>query len=537
MVADVQILESEFVTHIPCEVCGSKDNAGVYTDGHTYCFGCAAYGQEEGSVEVKSATLNTKLISGAYKHLAQRKLMETTCRKFGYQVGVHNGQTVQLATYRNDKGQPVAQKVRTVDKKFSIVGDAKAMTLFGSHLWSNGKKIVVCEGEIDAMSVSQVQNHKWPTVSLPNGAAAAKKAIIKNYDYLTKFEEIILMFDDDKAGRSAALECAEVLPVGRVKIASTAPHKDPNEALVAGDYQSVIQAIFQAKEYRPDGIVTAVDVRSSIGVAEAVSAIVYPYSRLNDITKGLRSGSLVTVAAGSGVGKSTFIREIAYQCHMDGHKIGMMMLEESVKRTAEGLVGIHLNKNITVDPDTSNREEILASFDDLTKDQQFYLFDHFGSTDMETIVSRIRYMNKALGCQVIFLDHISMLASSSLSQGVTDERRYVDQIMTTLRTLVQELNICLIVVSHLRRPQGDKGHEGGASVSLSQLRSSHSVAQLSDFCLGIQVDPDNPTSGKRYLSILKNRHTGEVGPAGVLKYDRKAGRLIEVDEDFSDLEF
>ena len=121
-------------------------------------------------------------------------------------MGVHNGQTVQLATYRNDKGQPVAQKVRTVDKKFSIVGDAKAMTLFGSHLWSNGKKIVVCEGEIDAMSVSQVQNHKWPTVSLPNGAAAAKKAIIKNYDYLTKFEEIILMFDDERgSGRSVGI--------------------------------------------------------------------------------------------------------------------------------------------------------------------------------------------------------------------------------------------------------------------------------------------------------------------------------------------
>ncbi len=109
--------------------------------------------------------------------------------------------------------------------------------------------------------------------------------------------------------------------------------------------------------------------------------------------------------------------------------------------------------------------------------------------------------------------------------------------MTTLRTLVQELDICLIVVTHLRRPQGDKGHEGGASVSLSQLRGSHSIAQLSDTCIGIQVDPEDPTSGKRYLCILKNRHTGEVGAAGVLKYDRKAGRLIEVDEDFSDLEF
>ena len=532
----MELLESEFVTHIPCEVCGSRDNAAVYTDGHTYCFGCASYGQDAESVEAKPATLNTQLISGAYKHLSKRKITEATCRKFGYQIGVQNGDTVQLATYRNDRGQPVAQKVRTKDKKFSIVGDAKAMTLFGSHLWSNGKKIVVTEGEIDAMSVSQVQNNKWPTVSVPNGAQSAKKAIIKNYDYLTKFDEIILMFDDDKAGRNAALECAEVLPVGRVKLASCAPYKDANDALLAGDAQSVIQAIFQARDYRPDGIVTAVDVRSSIGVSEAVSEIIYPYTRLNEITKGLRSGSLVTVAAGSGVGKSTFIRELAYRCHMDGHKIGMMMLEETVKRTAEGLVGIHLNKNITVDPENTSRDEILASFDDLTKDNQFYLFDHFGSTDMETIVSRIRYMNKGLGCQVIFLDHISILVSG-LTGSVSDERRLVDDIMTKLRTLVQELEICLVLVSHLRRPQGEAGHEGGAKVSLSQLRGSHAIAQLADTCIGIQVDPEDPTSGKRYLSILKNRHTGEVGAAGVLKYDRKAGRLIEVDEDFSDLEF
>ena len=130
-----------------------------------------------------------------------------------------------------------------------------------------------------------------------------------------------------------------------------------------------------------------------------------------------------------------------------------------------------------------------------------------------------------------------MLASGSLSHGVADERRYVDDIMTTLRTLVQELDICLIVVSHLRRPQGDKGHEGGASVSLSQLRGSHSIAQLSDTCIGIQVDPDDPTSGKRYLSILRTDTPVKSEQLVVLKYDRKAGRLIEVDEDFSDLEF
>ena len=153
---------------------------------------------------------------------------------------------------------------------------------------------------------------------------------------------------------------------------------------------------------------------------------------------------------------------------------------------------------------------------------------------MDIIINRIRYMNKALGCQVICLDHVSILISG-LTSGVSDERRLVDDIMTRLRVEVQALGICLILVSHLRRPQGVKGHEGGAQVSLSQLRGSHAIAQLADTCLGLNVDPEDPASGKRNLVVLKNRHTGEVGAAGVLKYDLDTGRLTETN-DFNDLE-
>jgi len=522
--------ESQFVQHVPCDDCGSRDNGALYDDGHVYCFGCGTWtgGDGEKPTFTPERPVNTHLIDGTFQALRARKLTEETCRKFGYTVGSMGGKTVQLATYRDKKGRPVAQKVRTKDKKFSIVGDAKNMTLFGSHLWSKGKILVICEGEIDAMSVSQMQNHKWPTVSLPNGAQSAKRALLSNYDYVTGFETVVLMFDNDEPGREAAIECAEALPIGLCKIANLGEHKDANEALLAGDAHTVIQAIHQARDYRPDGIVAAADLREVIGVGDAVSPISYPYSKLNDITKGLRLGSLVTIAAGSGVGKSTFVRELMYHIQQSGFPIGMMMLEESTKRTAQGLVGLHMNKNIIVDQDVASEDDIVSAFDDMRKAGEFYLFDHFGSTDLDIIINRIRYMNKALGCQVICLDHVSILISG-LTGGVNDERRLVDEIMTRLRVEVQALNICLILVSHLRRPQGDKGHEGGAQVSLSQLRGSHAIAQLADTCIGIQVDPDEPTSGLRNLVVLKNRHTGEVGAAGVLKYSLETGRLTETD--------
>ena len=524
--------ESKKIGHIPCEACGSKDNAAVYTDGHTYCFGCRDHqGGEEGVlIQPEARKRSLDLIDGYYTTLTYRGISEETCRKFDYQVtDNHKGCAWQIANYRDINGLVVAQKIRDADKNFFVLGEAKKMTLFGQHLWNGGRKLVITEGEIDAMSVSQVQGNKWPVVSLGLGATSGKKALIAAWDYLALYEEIILMFDQDEAGQKAALECAESLPIGKVKIAKL-PHKDASECLQKGEGKAIIDAIWRAKEWRPDGIVSSADFRDIIGKSDSASTTTYPYSKLNQMTRGIRTG-LVTICAGSGVGKSTFIREIAFHLHQDNQTVGMLMLEETNKRTLQGLVGLHMNKNIVVDEFAASEDEVVEAYDSLLGDRHVYLFDHFGSTAVDTIVNRIQYMVKGMGCKHIFLDHVSILVSG-LTGEVTDERRLIDGIMTTLRKLVQELDICLFLVSHLKRPDGAKGHENGAKVQLSQLRGSHALAQLADFCIGLQVNEEDPSDDSREIVLLKNRFTGEVGQADTLQYNRSTSRLIEADSRF-----
>lgn len=522
--------ESTFVSHVPCPECGSSDNAAEYDDGHTYCFKCQLYtpapqSDSEGSTQpqaIKSAK-QADLLQGTYQAIKARGLTEESCRKFGYQVA-HNGyESVQVANYRNHGGQVIAQKVRNKDKKFTILGDGKRMPFFGQHLWSTGKKLVICEGEVDTITVSQLQNHRWATVGLPNGSSSAVRSIKENWDYLEGFEEIVIMFDMDEPGQSAAIKVAEVLPAGKARLAYL-PLKDANECLMQGQSAAVVTAIHQAREYRPDGIVAASDLRDTVSVVDAASAITYPYDRLQEITKGLRRGELVTVTAGSGTGKSTFVRELCYHLHHEiGEPLGMMMLEESTKRSLLGLVGIHLSQNVTVDRSEITDEVIEQAFDELfPPDRPMYLFDHFGSSDLDVICNRIQYMVRALGVRFCIIDHISILVSGL---ATNDERKLIDMAMTRLRTLVQELDIGLIIVSHLRRPEGDKGHEDGAKVRLGQLRGSHSIAQLSDICISLQIDPDNPDGDTRHLHVLKNRWTGETGFAGSVSFDRASGRL------------
>jgi twinkle protein len=522
--------DSNFVMHVSCEHCGSKDNAALYDDGHTYCFGCHTHTKADQDKEPAVPTvvpikLHRDLLEGHVTALSARKISEATCRKFDYQIGEYKGRPVQIANYRNDAGEVVAQKIRDAEKNFNILGEATKMRLFGQHLWQGGRKLVITEGEICALSASQAQGNKWPVVSVPNGAQSAKKALVLQWDYLQQFEELILMFDQDEAGQKAALECAESLPVGKVKIAKL-QYKDVNDALKDGAEAHIVDAIWKAKEWRPDGIVSTTDLRNEITKTDEESLVKYPYQKLNEITKGIRPSSLVTICAGSGVGKSTLITEFAYHLHTNGQKVGMLMLEEDNRRTVRGVLGLHMNKNIVQEYNQATPEEVLAAHDDLFSTHDIQLFNHFGSTQVDIIYNRIEYMVKAMGCTHVFLDHISILVSGLTGQ-VTDERRLIDQVMSTLRQKVQELGITLFLVSHLTRP-GGAGHEGGESIKLSQLRGSHSIAQLADFCIGLQVNPDDPTDDTRTLVVLKNRFTGQVGYAGTLKYDRSTSRLIDI---------
>jgi twinkle protein len=204
------------------------------------------------------------LIEGEFKALSKRGITEETCRKFGYQVGSFKGKTVQIAPYYNEDREMVAQKLRTADKEFWVTGDLKEASLFGQHLWgSGGKKAVVTEGEIDALTVSQLQGNKWPVVSIPNGAQGALKAVSKQLQWLNSFEQVIIMFDMDEPGKKAAQEVAKALKPGKAFIASL-PLKDANECLLKGQGDAVISAIWQAKPYRPDGVVQLRDIKERV---------------------------------------------------------------------------------------------------------------------------------------------------------------------------------------------------------------------------------------------------------------------------------
>lgn len=512
------------VGHEPCAACGSRDNLARYSDGHGYCFGCGAYEHGSGDLPDVPEAADRSLIPSSSQDLGKRRIDRATCELFRYGVGSYRGQSVQVANYCDDAGRPVAQKLRFPNKDFVILGDSSQMSLFGRHLWRDGgKMLVITEGEIDCLSVSQLQGNKWPVVSIPNGAQAAAKALKKNLEWLERFEKVVLMFDMDDAGRKAAAECALLLTPGKARIAQL-PLKDANDMLVAGRGKEVIDAIWNAKTFRPDGIIPGTDLWEQVSVEDTTPSVAYPWLGLQEMTRGLRKRELVTLCSGTGIGKSSVCRELAHHLVRSGYSIGYIALEESVKRTALGLMGIHMNRPLHITRDGISQEDLKDAFDHTVGSGRVCLYDHFGSVDSDNLLNRIRYMVRGMSCDFIFLDHVSIVVSG---MGEGDERRLIDNTMTALRSLVEELGCGMVLVSHLKRPEG-RGHEEGAQTSLAQLRGSAAIGQLSDMVIGLERDQqDAAKKDLTVVRVLKNRFTGDTGVAACLHYDRSTGRLVE----------
>jgi twinkle protein len=362
-------------------------------------------------------------------------------------------------------------------------------------------------------------------VSLPSGAASARKSIQRVIPWLQGYEEIVLFFDNDEAGRQATEEAASVLPPGKCKIAALqGDYKDASDALMANDAEAIRRSIWDAKPYRPDGIVDGKSLLELVTTPSPPSDHDYPFQGLQSKLHGIRYGELVTITAGSGIGKSSFCRELATSLLQRGERVGYLALEESNRRTALGLMSAAVGKSLHIGE--HERSTLTQAYQDSIAKWNLFLFDGFGSFDPDVIYNRIEYLATGLDTKVIFLDHLSIL----LSGLDGDERRMIDTTMTKLRSLVERTGIAMFLVSHLRRTSNDTNHEEGARVTLGQLRGSAAIAQLSDSVIALERNQQAQSgSGTTTVRVLKNRYSGEVGVACHLDYNLSTCKFHETE--------
>lgn len=526
--------DSEFVSHTSCDACGSTDANALYTDGHSHCFSCGAYKKGDGSMSdapVASSSKPRDLIpSEPAAPIAARRLSQTTCQRFGYFLSTYKGKPVQVAPYFDKEGALVAQKVRFKDKTFVFLGEPKRAALFGQNLWRNGgKKVVITEGEIDALSVSEIHGDKqWPVVSLPNGAQGAKRDLSKNLEWLLSFEEIVLMFDNDEPGRDAAKAAAGIFPPGRAKIA-TLPLKDANEMLKAGRGAEIKQAIWEAKEYRPDGVVTVEDIWDEL-LSDPTPGVPWFCDKLTKLTYGRRTGEIYALGAGTGIGKTDFItQQMAYDLTELKVPVAVFALEQKPAETVKRLAGKFACQQFHIPDGNWTKDELKEALEEIKK-TPLYLYDNFGATDWSLIANTMRHLTHAYGVKHYYIDHLTALAQGS-DEG---EREALEKIMAEMGSIVKELDIIIHLISHLATPDG-KPHEEGGRVTIRHFKGARAIGFWCHFMFGMERDQQHDDEELRKVTtfrILKDRFTGRAtGETIFFNYDSDRGLLNQMDHD------
>lgn len=511
--------------HLPCPDCGSSDALSEYTDGHTYCYSCNAL---HNSNEETTTTKYDDFISDMeLKPLKARGITESTCRKYQYYYTTYKGKPCQVANYFDEHGNLVGQKLRFQDKSFATKGKLSKV-FFGQQLYNNGVRLIITEGEIDCLTVSQLLGNKEPVVSIPCGAQSAKKVFEANLKWLEGFNEVVVVFDNDDAGRKGAQEIEGILSPDKLRIATLKQYKDPNEYYINDKGNELLEALENAKRVTPENIINADTLLDDLlDEPEEVTGYGLPWNvKADKMIRGVRKGEITMLTAGTGIGKSTMIREIGYHLVMEhGLKIGSMMLEENVLRTSKGYIGLYLNKPVHLSRKGISNEQYTEAFVNTLGTGNFVMYNHFGSLDNSAILKAIRYMAVTEKCDFILIDHISIAVSGIESNN---ERKLIDILMTRLRQLCEELGVGLICICHLKRGDGKKSAEEGGSISLEDLRGSQAIAQLSDTIIALERNQQAESDVKKNLvqmRVLKCRQTGDTGIGGKLWFNKEKNRL------------
>jgi twinkle protein len=530
-------------THIPCPdtvKCQSSDGASMNSDGSIFCFVCKNIFPHTGgplpdpvtdaNAQPRTAFGDAEniIITGQYKESKKRGIHLETAKLF---KTVYGTEKTYYGYYSvTNPMQPVAVKMRLPGKVFPISGNWAQAGLFGQQNFSNGGKyLTICEGEEDAMAVHQMVGRGYAVVSVRNGAQAARTDCRNHFDWIRSFDQIRICFDNDEVGMAAAKEVASLFS-GKARIVKHAPGmKDASDYCAAGAGADFTQRWWNAEQYVPDGIVSAGSLREALKTPVPPPTMMYPWHGLNKMTRGIREGELVVWCAGAGVGKSSLLREIVqHSLVTSDRKMGLAFLEETPERTMRGLVGLEMCKPIHFDGTVYTPAEVDQAYDRLGLDERVHLWDHFGSTGVDNVISRLLYFIKAMDCSFVILDHISIVVSGAATHN---ERQTLDELMTRLRTeIVQQTQCSLHVVSHLTRPDG-KPLEHGAPTHLGLLRGSGSIAQLSDVVIGAERNSQADDIAERNtikLRVLKSRLVGKTGVACSIMYNEHTGRLIEV---------
>lgn len=565
-----------FIRHTSCPKCNSKDNLAVYADGSYFCFSYCGYKsvsedfkeanqkkpsrvrssikKEIENMEVKPSAKpattpdeNAEIKSEtSNKARGFRGIADSTYSKFGvrHAFSEDTGEVIEQYYPCTQDGQLVGYKVREVPKNFYSKGRTGAdCELFMQFRFNRGGKyVVITEGEVDALSAYEMlsdynKNKGWDfetAVVSPTTGANSHKQIAGQYKFFDSFDNIIISYDNDKAGQNATDQLLKVLPKGKVKIMPMR-FKDANEYLDQNASSSFVSDFYNAKKQVPVGVLASSNLYERIMGQSAVSKIPFPpfMQKLNELfVGGMPLGHIVNIAADTGIGKTTLVNELIYYWIFNSpHTVGIVSMELDAGQYGEVLLSRHLERKIAL---IESQEEKIAYLStprvvekakELTikedGDSRFYLLDNRDGT-IEEIQDTVEELVSACGAKVIVLDPLQDILDGLSNEDQADFMKWA-------KGFIKSHGVTFIFINHMRKtPAGQNGADSEQNImgSSTIIKSASANILLKRDKMSESAITRNSTE----ITVTKNRVCGLTGSAGSIYYDNATHTLHSLED-------
>ena len=507
-----------------CPSCGSSDANQIYTydekPDDSFCFACDTYHPPNSAVVVpikpyKADTMKDleHIKSLPILAIKDRRIRQETASTYRVRASVsqEDGATItHLYSPDTLKGKLVGYECKdTSNKAFTSIGDRKGeLDLWGSWTCNGGNKLFVTEGRLDAMALHQTINDnngekykdfKASVVSLTRGATSAVKDLLNNKALLSKYKEVVLVFDNDDAGAKATKECLKVFPLYKTAKLSK---KDPCDMLMAGKQKELFEScVFNASVERQGEVVDVHDIIEN-AMLKPQMGISFPWATVTKACFGIRPHTIHCVGAAPKIGKTDHQHQLVHHLvYNEKVKVGMFDLENSPVKTAKKLASKQAKKDFTR-PDTIYEDsELRSTLESLDGKVRFY--DRSGSRDWEDIRTAITEMHLLDDINIFIIDPMTTLVQGCDASQTNTE---LGKICSAAADLVSVYPITIFFYSHVNpKAKGSTPHEKGARVYSSEFFGSRSMERFFHYGHGISRDrsdecqPDRKNMSEFYM--------------------------------------
>ena len=539
-------------TSLPCPKCGSSDSLALYEDHGGYCFSNCGYISQNYLDGKPTKTSHSRRAKSMYNieeikdyglaDLSHRGIVADAVKRYGVRQAVRpedGERDKQAIFYPAGLGGGWKRKNALTKKDMEIVGDYGG--LFGQSVFARGGKFaVITEGEEDALAVWQAYNAKgkdYTVLSLPNGAGCGGLDKREVWDYLTSFEGLLLLFDNDEQGREGVEKFADLYSTEvKLKVGEWPEGiADANDAVKQGKQGEIYKAVSRARDYQPEMVIPGSDI--------SLDMVTEPIKKGHDLRRfpelsrkigGVRDGELTTVMAPPGVGKSTWVAEVGYELikHTD-EKVAWMFLEEDLKKAAQRLIAIDNDVPLPryrLDTSIIPKDKIEESYNALINNDRtwFISLGASGRVSVDRLLHLLRYY-RSQGVTRFIFDHISIVFSHD---DRDNERKLIDNVLSEVAAFCAATGSHVIMVAHIKRFDqkvyvNDELHDAKwLYIDPAMARGSGSFEQLSFNIVAIEPEQtEDETKGRMRLNVKKSREWGWTGAADVLRMNPSTGRL------------